>query len=76
MRPHPMSCQLSIEKLKVDPLNVLYIGHDLRSDMAGAASVECETAWLQNRKHEHLTIINIDYVLENLLDPLSLTVLK
>jgi hypothetical protein len=44
--------------------------------MAGAASVECETAWLQNRKHEHLTIINIDYVLENLLDPLSLTVLK
>ena len=76
MKPHPLPFQLAMEKLQVDPSNVLFIGDDLKSDMAGAASVGCKTAWLRNRKQSHLPIINVDYVLENLIDLLSLPVLR
>ena len=76
MKPHPLPFQLAMEKLQVEPPNVLFIGDDLKSDMAGAASVGCKTAWLQNPKQSHLPIINVDFVLENLLDLLSLLVIR
>ena len=46
MKPHPLPFEQAMQSLSVAPSEVLFVGDDLRSDMAGAAALGCTTAWL------------------------------
>ena len=46
MKPHALPFERAMQSLSVQPTEVLFVGDDLRSDMAGAAALGCATAWL------------------------------
>ncbi|MDA3039136.1 MAG: HAD family hydrolase [Actinomycetota bacterium] len=46
MKPHPLPFQAAMQALAVQPTEVVFVGDDLRSDMAGAAALGCVTAWM------------------------------
>lgn len=46
MKPHALPFERAMQALSVQPTEVLFVGDDLRSDMAGAAALGCTTAWL------------------------------
>jgi len=46
MKPDPLPFELAFAALDVEPSAVLFVGDDLRADMAGAAALGCMTAWI------------------------------
>ena len=46
MKPDPVPFEVAFERLALEPAEVLFVGDDLRSDIAGAQSLGCRTAWL------------------------------
>jgi HAD superfamily hydrolase (TIGR01549 family) len=46
MKPHPAPFERAFKQLALDPAEVLFVGDDLRSDIAGAQALGCHTAWL------------------------------
>lgn len=46
MKPHPLPFETAFKRLALDPTEVLFVGDDLRSDIAGAHALGCRTAWL------------------------------
>ena len=64
MKPHALPFERAMDSLSVQPTRVLFVGDDLRSDMAGAAALGCATAWLP--RQSGLPTSDVDYVLRDL----------
>ncbi|MDG2113889.1 MAG: HAD family hydrolase, partial [Actinomycetota bacterium] len=70
MKPHALPFERAMQSLSVQPTEVLFVGDDLRSDMAGAAALGCATAWLPRQPGPPTS--DVHHVLRNLTGLLEL----
>ena len=72
-KPHPSIFQLALTRLNLSPAKVLFVGDNLKADVAGAQSVGMPTVWL-NRSDEVLPSgVFPDYQMKTSAELLSLS---
>lgn len=70
MKPDPLPFSVAMDRVGVAAGEVLVVGDDLRSDMAGAARLGCRTAWLHHGRGARATSAQLA-VVDHLLDDLT-----
>jgi 2-haloacid dehalogenase len=65
-KPSPKPFRLALERVAVDPADVLHIAFGFDYDIAPAQQLGCRTLWLNRKREPHAGTIVPDYTAENL----------
>ena len=71
-KPHPSIFQLAIERLRMKPEEILFVGDNLRLDIVGAQNVGMKSAWINRERKDILAGSEPDYELHSLEDLLRI----
>jgi HAD superfamily hydrolase (TIGR01549 family) len=72
-KPHPSIFQLALTRLNLNPSEVLFVGDNLKADVAGAQSVGMPTVWLNRSEKALPPGVVPDYQMKTSTELLSLS---
>ena len=71
-KPHPSIFQLAIERLRMKPEEILFVGDNIRLDIVGAQNVGMKSAWINRERKNNSIDGKPDYELHSLIDLLRI----